>query len=77
MSHISRVSDALTSLLPLTSNYPATQPLTWPILTALTELRRPEETATHAWQPTAPENNHGSYFRYSSVVTMTMGSNSL
>jgi hypothetical protein len=31
---------ALTSLLPLTSKYPMTQPLTWPFLTALAELRR-------------------------------------
>jgi hypothetical protein len=37
---------ALTSLLPLTSNYPTTQPLTWPFLTALEELRQLEETAT-------------------------------
>jgi hypothetical protein len=29
---------ALTSSLPLTSNYPTTQPLTWPFRTALAEL---------------------------------------
>jgi hypothetical protein len=41
---------ALTSLLPLASNYPTTQPLTWPFLTALAELRQFEETATHGNQ---------------------------
>jgi hypothetical protein len=53
---------ALTSLLPLTSNYPMTQPLTWPFLTALAELRRLEEIATHEY-----------IFAHSSVVAMAMG----
>jgi hypothetical protein len=33
-----------------TSNYPMIQPLTWPFLAALVELRRLEETATHGSQ---------------------------
>jgi hypothetical protein len=40
-----------------------TQPLAWPFLTALAELRRLEETATHG--------NH--IFAHSSIAAMAMG----
>jgi hypothetical protein len=50
------LTPTLTSLLP----YPTTQPLTWPFLIALEELRRLEETATMA---TNWSRKYGSYFR--------------
>jgi hypothetical protein len=46
-----------------------TQPLTWPFLTALAELRWLEETATD-WS-----RKYGSYFAHSSIVTMAMDIN--
>jgi hypothetical protein len=57
MSHISRVSLVY-------CNYPTTQPLAWPFLIALAELRWLEETATH-WS-----GKWGSRF---SVVAMATG----
>jgi hypothetical protein len=39
----SRIS-LVNEVLPLTNNYPTTQPLAWPFLIALAEL---EESATH------------------------------
>jgi hypothetical protein len=58
------------SLLPLTSNYLATQPLTWPFLTALADPRRLEETTTCGNQL---ERRIWLIFAHSSIVTMAMG----
>jgi hypothetical protein len=50
VSNISRINY---SLLPLTSNYPTTQPLLWPFLFALAELQ---------WLATNWSGKHGPYF---------------
>jgi hypothetical protein len=66
MSHIISPSErALT-------NYPTTQPLTWPFLTALAELRRLEETATHGNQ-VERKIIMAHVLAHSSIVTMATG----
>jgi hypothetical protein len=61
--------------LPLTGNYPTTQPLTWPFLIALVELRRLGETATHGNQ-LEQKIWLKIFLAHSSVVTMATGNNS-
>jgi hypothetical protein len=47
---MSRKFQALTSFLPLTSNYPMTQILTWPFLIALAEIIFSRILAMLPWQ---------------------------